>query len=128
MKKVLIPVLSILFFINSSIGAYAYTDAQLAKATAIIEEADRQIHDEIEKAMIKSSSILSRYEQGLLSTLQKDLKIQVLISQLIHKTNMISLRAQIKCKRIGVEVQCTYIYITIDGHEVAIDPFIIVGT
>ena len=128
MKRVLLPVLSILFFISTTMSTFAYTDSQFAEATAIIEEANQHIDEEIEKARDKSIAILARYELGLLSLDQKDQKIQMLIGQLTHKTNQIAQRTQMKCKRIGVEVQCIYIYITIDGHEVAIDPFIIVGT
>ncbi|MBN2222167.1 MAG: hypothetical protein JW708_08120, partial [Vallitaleaceae bacterium] len=127
MKKVLLPLLSILFFMNTSISAFAYTDSQLEEATAIIEESEQQINNEIDKAVSKSVVILDRYERGLLSLTEKDQKIQTLISQLIHKTNQIAQKTQKKCNRIGVEVQCTYIYINIDGQEVAIDPFIIVG-
>jgi len=84
------------------------------KILAIAEDTNERIAKEIEKALLKADLVTT------------DREMEVLIANLLKKTEQISAVAVKKIERLGGEAVCEWIEVEIGGQTILVDPIRIV--
>lgn len=103
---------------DSYVQVQSVPSKNYAKAEAIIDKANAEIKFEACKTKTVCELLVSVGFDG------SDPVIQLLINNLVNKTNRIAEKAINKCKKLGVRVICEYEEIIIAGNVVLIDPLI----
>lgn len=128
MKKLLAFILVALFVFSTNLQSYAAVSSDLENTQEIVNQANEKVAQTIRKTQFKSNEVITRYESGLISEQTKDKQITNLIDKMLESTSAVSSKAMDKAKSYGIEVQCQYIEVIIDGQTILVDPLIIVGT
>jgi len=103
-------------------------EASLVQVQAIVDNANLQIQDVIDTTCLKAEGVLAKYNAGKFTLEEKDAKINNLIDKMMDKTNKISLKAQKKAAKLGINVGCSLVEVIIDDRSIMVDPIFIVGT
>src|SRR6056297_1136120 len=112
LKKKIFVLIFVLIMVTS-IQVFAEGDVNIEKAEELVEEANKDIYELIEKAKEKDS--------------ENPGETQEIIAELINETEELSTETKEEGEELGIEIICEYIEVDINGIIVLIDPLRVAG-